>query len=459
MTIVVDEQNTVYELAEKLGEGGQGRVYSITGGRRAIKLMYETSTVKRDRLRRQLSQVRMLFDIQQLPIAMPLEMLQSPYVGYVMELLTGMIPISKLTYLPQKIECPVTWYLQGGGLRRRLILLAKSAEALSQLHGKGLVYADPSPNNIFVSSDLDANEIRFIDADNLCYESNVSSSFYTPGYGAPELVKGKSGVNTLTDVHAFAVIAFQTLTTLHPLTDGDLVSYGEPELEEKALQGEIPWIDNPNDNSNYTDKGFPREITLSPRLQTLANKCFDEGILNPQKRPSVNEWAEYLYTAADFTITCPSCHSTYYANQKNCSWCDFSRPDFVRIEIYYWQPYKTEEDKKHKPKPLQVMALERDKPIILTNRIINGRLGIDSHKPNLEIEFSENYLKVRKLNNQSFLLTSQNQENNKLEREISEDRWLKFPVEAGKYGDWLLHFGSLNHPHRYACFRLIKGGD
>lgn len=44
----------------------------------------------------------MLFDIQQLPIAMPLEMLQPPHVGYVMELLTGMIPISKLTYLPQK---------------------------------------------------------------------------------------------------------------------------------------------------------------------------------------------------------------------------------------------------------------------------------------------------------------------------------------------------------------------
>lgn len=177
MKIVVDEQNTVYELEQKLGEGGQGRVYSIKGGRKAIKLIPDKSAVRRDRLRRQLSQVRMLFDIQKLPIAMPLEMLQPPHVGYVMELLTGMIPISKLTYLPQKIECPVTWYLQGGGLRRRLILLAKSAEALSQLHGKGLVYADPSPNNIFVSSDLDANEIRFIDADNLCYESNVSSSF------------------------------------------------------------------------------------------------------------------------------------------------------------------------------------------------------------------------------------------------------------------------------------------
>ena len=47
------------------------------------------------------------------------------------------------------------------------------------------------------------------------------------------LVLGKSGVNTLTDAHAFAVIAFQTLCLIHPLM-GDLVLDGEPELEEKA---------------------------------------------------------------------------------------------------------------------------------------------------------------------------------------------------------------------------------
>lgn len=252
------------------------------------------------------------------------------------------------------------------------------------------------------------------------------------------------------------MIAFQILTTLHPLTDGDLVSYGEPELEEKALQGEIPWIDNPNDNSNYTDKGFPRDITLSPRLQTLANKCFGEGLLNPQKRPGLNQWAEYLYNAADFTITCPSCHSTYYANQKDCSWCEYPRPDLVIVEIYRWHP---DEKPEKKGKLLQVMALQKDSSVILTNRIINGRLGIDAHQPNLEIEFTDHYLRVHKCNNKTFLLTSQNQENNKIEREISEDRWLKFPVEAGKYGDWLLHFGSLNCPHRYASFRLIKGGD
>ncbi|AFZ46990.1 serine/threonine protein kinase [Cyanobacterium stanieri PCC 7202] len=448
--VVVDRQNTAYALDKKLGEGGQGRVYSVKGGKLAVKLINRQSKVMGDRLSRQLTKVKTLFEIKNLPIAMPLEMLQPPHLGYVMELLTGMTPISKLMRVPKKVECLPTWYLEGGGLRRRLILLAKSAEALSQIHGKGLVYADPSPNNIFVSSDVDAHEIRFIDADNLCHESDVSPSFYTPGYGAPELVKATSGVNTLTDAYAFAVIVFQTLTTLHPLTDGDLVSDGEPELEEKALRGEIPWIYNPDDNSNFTERGFNQNITLSPRLQTLAKECFGEGLLNPQKRPGVGKWAEFLYNASDYTITCPHCESTYYANQNRCPWCDHPQPDFVRIKIYRWHPYEKYEHQK----PLHIMALERDKIGILTSRIITGRLGIGAHQPNLEIEFTDNFLRVHKCNNQQFLLTSKKQDNNKLEKEITE-KWQRFPVDAGRYGDWLLHFGSLNHPHRYASFSLI----
>lgn len=445
--IVVDNNNTAYELDKKLGEGGQGAVYSVKGGKRAVKLMRGKSLEKRNLLSRQLTNVRLLFDIQKLPIAMPLEMLKPPHIGYVMELLTGMIPLTKLTYKPAKIESLGQWYLQGGGLKRRLILLAKTAEALCQLHGKGLVYADPSHNNIFVSSDLDATEIRLIDADNLCYESNVSSSFYTPGYGAPELVQGKSGVNTLTDAYAFAVIVFQTLTTLHPFTDGDFVNDGEPELAEKALQGEIPWIDHPDDDSNATNNGLPRKITLSPRLRKLAQKCFGEGLLNPQKRPGINQWAEYLYSAHDFTITCPDCHSNYYPVEKNCPWCNHPRPSYVKIDIFYSHP----EVKDNQQKLLQVIALEKDQLLILTNRIIDGRLEADAHKPSLEIEFQDSYLRVRKLNDRHFLLTS---DNRKIEKEINQT-WLKFPVKVGKYSEYILRFGSLGHPHRYARFLLI----
>lgn len=315
---IVDELGQVYELDQKLGEGGQGAVFSVKGGKRAIKILRNCSELKRIRLSQQIRQVRLLYvpDLKGLPIAAPLEMLKSPHLGYVMELLTDMIPISTLMNVPKKVSDLVEWYLEGGGLRRRLLLLAKCAEALAQLHGKGLIYGDPSSNNIFISIDTDESEIRLIDADNLHYNSNESSvSCYTPGFGSPELVIGKSGANTLTDAYAFAVIAFQTLSLVHPLI-GDMVNEGEPELEEQAFRGELPWIDHPDDPRNATEHGFPREMVLSPRLKELCQRNFGIGLKEPTKRPSVGEWAENLYSAADFTIQCPNCRSTYYPNPK-----------------------------------------------------------------------------------------------------------------------------------------------
>ena len=300
---VVDILGNVYELEKELGRGGQGAVFAVKNGQQAVKILFNRSPIKRTQLRQQIKQVQMLFDINKLAIAQPLEMLKEPNLGYVMELLTDMIPISKLIDIPRNTECLVTWYLQGGGLRRRLLLLARCAETLSQLHGKGLVYSDPSPNNIFISADVNNSEIiRLIDADNLHYQSNVNSiNCYTPEFGAPELITGKSGVNTLTDAHAFAVIAFKALSLTHPLI-GDMVIDGEPELETQALEGKLPWIDDPDDKSNYTEIGLPRGIVLSPNLKTLSQKTFGIGLKEPKKRPGIGEWAEKLYAAADFTI-------------------------------------------------------------------------------------------------------------------------------------------------------------
>ena len=281
---VIDELGTTYELSKELGEGGQGKVFAVRGSRYAVKLLSKKSD--RETLRRKLQQVKLL-PIEDLKIARPKAMLKPPYVGYIMEMVTGMTPIKVLMDISDEVEDVGEWYLQGGGLKRRLWLLAECAEILSRLHAKGLVYGDPSSENIFISTDADAYEIRLIDADNLHYESKVTAlGVHTPGFGAPELVKGKSGVNTLTDAYAFAVIVFQTLTLLHPLI-GDWVNEGEPDLEDKAFQGELPWIDDPDDTRNHTEAGLPREMVLSPKLRKLSQRCFGQGLNDPLKRPGI----------------------------------------------------------------------------------------------------------------------------------------------------------------------------
>ncbi|MEH2266643.1 serine/threonine-protein kinase [Nostoc sp.] len=455
--IVTD--NHTYELGRELGRGGQGAVFSIKGSKRAVKVLFNRSSTRRDLLRQQLRHVhQMSSDLRELAIARPLEMLQPPHLGYVMELVTGMVPLSKLIDIPRNVNSRAEWYLNGGGLRRRLLLLARCAEVLSQLHGKGLVYSDPSPNNIFVSTDIDAYEIRLIDADNLHFENAPSTkSFHTPGYGAPELVLGRSGVNTLTDAHAFAVIAFQTLCLIHPLM-GDLVTDGEPELEQQALEGSLPWIDHPEDRRNATDHGLPRDFVLSPKLKKLCQRCFGEGLRESIKRPGISQWTEDLYSAADFIIECPDCQSTYYANQKACPWCDYPRPTFVQLVIKCWEPLPELQERQKfllGQRGLATLAMAEHQPLTLTNRIISGRTGIDSHTPAIELQLENDDIKIRSLNGQCFWLTPEGEQQMTVE---VREAWKRFPANPGRSGTWLLHFAPLERSHRLATFKLIPGG-
>ena len=455
---VFDEHRNVYELERELGRGGQGAVFSVKGGRRAIKVLFDRSSSQRELLRRQLKHIQQMnLELRELAIARPLEMLQPPHLGYVMELVTGMMPLSRLIDIPRNVDSLAEWYLSGGGLRRRLLLLARCAEVLSQLHSKGLVYSDPSPNNIFISTDVDACEIRLIDADNLHYESSTSTRrFHTPGYGAPELVLGRTGVNTLTDAYAFAVIAFRTLCLIHPLM-GDLVIDGEPELEQQALEGSLPWVDDLEDQSNSTVHGLPRDIVLSPKLTKLCQRCFGEGLLKPEKRPGVSQWVEDLYSAADFILECPECHSTYYANQKCCPWCGSPRPTLVQLLIKRWEPLLDAREHQRflsDQKILAALAFSEHQPLTLTNRTISGRTGTDSHVPAIELRLEKTNIHVRSVNGQCFWLTADGEQQKPVE---VQDSWKRIPTDMKQYGTWLLHFAPLDRSHRLATFRFIPG--
>lgn len=333
---VIDDNGTQYVLSRQLGRGGQGSVYAIEGGKLAVKILEQALPGQPEALRQQLAFVRRL-DLRDLDVCRPLETLREPLTGYVMELLDDMEPLSSLANVPGDVESPLDWYGGGGGLRRRLELLARAAATLSALHGKGLVYGDPSPNNVFVSSSPKALDVRLIDADNLRYHSVPAPGLYTPRYGAPELVRQHSGVTTLTDAHAFAIVAFQTLCCTHPLL-GDEVLDGEPELEDQALRGELPWIDHPEDDRNRCTHGLPRDLTLSPNLGRLFQRFFQDGLTAPTERPGLSALADALQSAAGATLTCSACKQSYYRNRARCPWCGAERADFLLIYMGTWNP-------------------------------------------------------------------------------------------------------------------------
>lgn len=454
---VLDANGVRYELAELLGRGGQGAVYAVKGGRMAVKLVAARSARDHERLRNQLTHVLRL-PVGELPLAKPLELLRAPHAGYVMELLTGMVPIRTLLAPPRGERAGIDWYQRTGGLRRRLLVLARAAHTLAQLHGKGLAYADPSPANIFISGDPALAQAWLIDTDNLCYESQpvARAGVYTPGYGAPELVQGKSGVTTLSDVHAFAVIAFRALTLVHPFI-GDLVDKGEPELEEQAFAGLIPWVEDESDDRNRASFGVPREWVLSPGLGEAFRRTFGAGRLTPSARPGAAEWAERLYAAADATISCPECSGSYYFNQPRCSWCDAGRPMFVLAKFQLWDPSHGILKKPHSngDRPIHIGhgTVTPGSKFKITRRLAFDVQGADADESVIEVVLlSGDRISLRSLDGRSYRFCSPSGERHTI---ISDRPQIVRLVPQQE--SWRLHFGEMERLHRTLSFEPRPG--
>lgn len=340
---VLDQHGQSYDLTGRIGEGAQGIVCTTNYPNVLVKVSRATTEEKRNSWT---SKIRALMrqPLEGLPIAHPQALITQPQPGYVMELMDGLSPMTELMQVASDAlisDEGLSGYLKTGGLLRRLKMLARLARVLADLHGRGLAYGDLSPANVFVSQSLEYAEVWLIDADNIASQSrDGQQGVFTPDYGAPEILRGESGINTLTDSWSFAVMAYRILTLVHPLK-GDVVLDGEPEREDAALRGELPWVDHPVDRSNALSIGLPREITLNAPLRALFERCFNAGLNNPGERPSLNELADAFEAATGHCDQCESCGSTFFYTSKHiCPFCDHAQDTkrTILLQEYRYMP-------------------------------------------------------------------------------------------------------------------------
>lgn len=321
---VQDQYGAEYVCTELLGEGGQGKVWKTNHQNTLVKTFYKKDKFKQEQWFNHIQWV-LRQDLDGLAIAAPKALITKPVPGYVMELMDG------LHSLTSEMECSFValvegkglhGFLQTGGLKRRLQILAQLADTLSRLHARGMAYGDLSPSNIFISENITDARVWLIDCDNICISERASSMhLYSPGFGAPEVVLGESGVNSLTDAWSFAVIAYQLLTMQHPLI-GMLVEDGEPELQEQAYRGELPWVGDSSDDCNVATGGIPLEMVASKKLQSLFQRCFEQGKNCSWERPTITEWRSTVDETISQLLDChnPKCRSTFNRN-SHCPFC------------------------------------------------------------------------------------------------------------------------------------------
>lgn len=351
---VVDENGQKHQLTEKLGQGGQGAVWKTSDPNIIVKMKIDSVTgepvvddAEYEKYKAGLDEVRTLDLPAGIHVAKVASILQKPYCGYTMRMLSNMKSVKYWIRSFGKNTVPPEFYRDTGGLRYRLRFLSKAAGIFAKLNYHSVVYADLSPDNLFVSVDDLAGQVWLIDADNMRYFFNVSKQIMTPGYGAPEVVKG--GMNTLeSDEYTFAVLAHEILTLNSPFNGKMLSEIGDgwdddawdasSESSSNAENTEyIPWIYDPDDTRNAVTPGMglPPDLVMTSKMKELFYRNFsEEGQKNPASRPTMREWFEELRRAANLVIKCEHCRNTYFMKSQKREECPFCKKMRTR-PVYY----------------------------------------------------------------------------------------------------------------------------
>ncbi|MEZ0345209.1 MAG: serine/threonine-protein kinase [Infirmifilum sp.] len=170
-------------------------------------------------------------------------------------------------------------YCEGGSLRNILSrgplnpleaaeILVQIADALAKIHELGYLHLDVKPENILFSRDriprlADFGSSRAISS----YTRSLIS--FTPGYAAPEVLKGERRPES--DVWSLAVVLYEAVTGRLPLP--------EDELEHQTKIAEL-------------EAGGKLEIkTGDKELDEIIEKCL---AVDPEKRPKMEEVRDML---------------------------------------------------------------------------------------------------------------------------------------------------------------------
>lgn len=222
------------------------------------------------------------------------------------------------------------------------------SRAVRRLHAAGLAHSDLSYKNVLVNPVTGAACI--IDIDGLVVPGKYPPDVVgTPDFIAPEVImtshlkkddpnRKLPSINT--DRHALAVLIYMYLLYRHPLR-GDKVHDMEPQKDEILSMGEKSlFVEHPTDTSNririanvkpaelpWKDTSKISYTITGPYLTPLFQRAFIDGLLDPSKRPTADEWEVALVKTIDLLQPCQntSCDQKWYVFDNSikpkCPFC------------------------------------------------------------------------------------------------------------------------------------------
>ncbi len=209
-----------YRLVAELARGAAGAVYEAVdqegGGKAAVKVLhaeYLADDAMRRRLRRE---------------GAVLKALSHPAIVRLLELVVE--EDGRVCLVTELVEAePLTERLERGPLsieEADALVIALSG-GLGAAHEHGVLHGDLKPANVLWSSGTEGPRARLVDfsaskilgLDRLTATGEISG---TPAYMAPEVLTGKTEIDSRIDVYGIGVLLYEALSTRRPFEDAHI---------------------------------------------------------------------------------------------------------------------------------------------------------------------------------------------------------------------------------------------
>ncbi|MFA8299571.1 MAG: helix-hairpin-helix domain-containing protein [Hyphomicrobiales bacterium] len=252
--------------------------------------------------------------------------------------------------------------LEKGDLLSYLRISILLARGVKRLHAAGLAHSDLSYNNVLI--DPEGRSACIVDIDGLVVPGKYPPDVVgTPDFIAPEVMqtkglpidhKDRRLPSIYTDRHALSVLIYMYLLFRHPLRGGKIHNVDPVRDEEMTMGSKALFIEHPDDASNrpnlndthpaespYVDVSRLPYSILGPYLKELFDNAFIDGLHDPQKRPTADEWEYALVKTVDLLQPCknPDCkHKWFVFDNKmspKCPYCDTHYSESLPILNFY----------------------------------------------------------------------------------------------------------------------------
>lgn len=242
-----------------------------------------------------------------------------------------------------------------GDWRSMLLCAFDLSRTVRRLHMAGLCHSDLSFNNVLLNPVK--GKVLVIDVDELVVPGKYAPGVYgSKGFIAPEVLGQEALPSQQTDLHALACLIYQYLLHRDPLQGRKMHDEDAAKDELLAYGKEALFVEDKNDKSNKPfPEGYkpldwsdvdrvPCEVS-GPYLTRLFRQSFEDGLHNPEKRPSAADWEAALLKTYERLTPCPNpnCTEHYFVlnKEKRCPFCG----SVIKEQVPVFDVYNKRQDK------------------------------------------------------------------------------------------------------------------